>query len=87
MCRLHAERLDRKLVPFDERHRLDREHLRGELWNLYADLKAGRGDPHPAEFAALTARFDALFAERASIETLNRPLAPACRKSRATPSH
>lgn len=65
---------DRELIPLNERHRLDQERVRGELWDLYADLKAYRSDPHPEAVADLTTRFDALFTQRTSFESLNRTL-------------
>ena len=48
LCWVHAERLVHKLIPLNERHRQDQERVRGEIWDLYADLKTYRRDPDPA---------------------------------------
>jgi hypothetical protein len=56
LCWVHAERLVHKLIPLNERHRQDQERVRGEIWDLYADLKAYRRHPDPALAPALTAR-------------------------------
>jgi len=60
LCWVHAERNINKLVPVSDRQRADLEAVRGELWQLYADLKAYRLQPDPTHKATLAARFDAL---------------------------
>ena len=74
LCWIHAERLVHKLIPLNERHRQDQERVRGEIWDLYADLKAYRRHPDPALAPALAARFDAIFTQRTSFATLNQTL-------------
>lgn len=74
LCRVHAERLVHKRLPLNEQHRQDRERVRGEIRDLYADLKAYRRHPDPALVPALAARFDAIFTQRTSFATLNRTL-------------
>jgi len=74
LCWVHAERLVHKLIPLNERHRQDQERVRGEIWDLYADLKAYRLHPDPALAPALAARFDAIFTQRTSFATLNQTL-------------
>lgn len=74
LCWVHAERLVHKLIPLNERHRQDQERVRGEIWDLYADLKAYRRHPDPALAPALAARFDAIFTQRTSFATLNQTL-------------
>jgi hypothetical protein len=74
LCWVHAERLVHKLIPLNERHRQDQERVRGEIWELYADLKAYRRSPDPALAPALAARFDAIFTQRTSFATLNQTL-------------
>ena len=71
LCLVHAERLVHKLIPLNEQHRQDQERVRGEIWDLYADLKAYRRDPDPALAPALEARYDAIFIQRTSFATLN----------------
>jgi hypothetical protein len=72
LCWVHAERLIHKPIPLNERQRSDLERVRGELWDLYADLKAYRRDPQAV--AGLAARFDTLFTQRTAFETLKRTL-------------
>jgi hypothetical protein len=74
LCWVHAERLVHKLIPLNEQHRQDQERVRGEIWDLYADLKAYRRDPDPALAPTLTARFEAIFTQRTSFATLNQTL-------------
>jgi hypothetical protein len=74
LCWVHAERLVHKLIPLNEQHRQDQERVRGEIWDLYADLKAYRRNPDPALAPALAARFDAIFTQRTSFATLNQTL-------------
>lgn len=74
LCWIHAERLVHKLIPLNDRHRRDQERVRGEIWALYADLKAYRRNPDPALAPALEARFEAIFTQRTAFETLNQTL-------------
>ena len=74
LCWVHAERLVHKLIPLNDRHRQDQERVRGEIWELYADLMAYRRDPDPTLAPTLTARFDAIFTQRTSFATLDRTL-------------
>jgi hypothetical protein len=74
LCWVHAERLVHKLIPLNERQRADQERVRGEIWDLYADLKAYRRAPDPAQRPTLEARFDTLFTQHTSFATLDRCL-------------
>ena len=74
LCWVHAERLVHKLIPLNEQHRQDQERVRGQIWDLYADLKAYRRHPDPALAPTLTARFDAIFTQRTAFATLNQTL-------------
>ena len=74
LCWVHAERLVHKLIPLNERHRQDQERVRGEIWDLYADLKAYRRHPDPALAPALAARFDTIFTQRTTFATLSQTL-------------
>jgi len=71
---VHAERLIHKLIPLNERHRQDLERVRGELWALYADLKAYQRAPDPAAVAPLQTRFEAIFTQKTAFATLNATL-------------
>ena len=61
LCWVHAERLIHQLSPLNETQRQDQQRVRGELWALYADLKAYQRAPDPAAIEGLRARFEALF--------------------------
>jgi hypothetical protein len=74
LCWVHAERLVHKLIPFNDQQRQDQQRVRGQIWDLYADLKAYRRDPDPTLVPALTARFDAIFTQRTAFATLNQTL-------------
>jgi hypothetical protein len=74
LCWVHAERLVHKLIPLNDQQRQDQARVRGQIWELYADLKAYRRTPDPALVPALTARFDALFTQRTAFATLNQTL-------------
>ena len=74
LCWVHAERLVHKLIPLNDQHRQDQERVRGDIWDLYADLKAYRRNPDPALAPALAARFDAIFTQRTTFATLDQTL-------------
>lgn len=74
LCWVHAERLVHKLIPHNDQQRQDQERVRGEIWDLYRDLKRYQADPDPVEAPILAARFDQVFTQRTSFETLNRTL-------------
>lgn len=74
LCWVHAERLVHKLIPLNERQREEQQRVRGEIWDLYTDLKRYQAAPDPALAPSLAARFDTVFTHRTSYETLNRTL-------------
>jgi hypothetical protein len=74
LCWVHAERLIHKLIPLNERQRLDQQRVRDEIWTLYADLKAYQCALDPAAAAELRARFEAIFSQKTSFATLNQTL-------------
>jgi hypothetical protein len=59
-CWVHAERPLARMIPYNEAHRAVIEQVRGQIWELYKDLKAYRAKPDPAAKTTLEARFDAL---------------------------
>jgi Transposase IS66 family len=63
-CWVHAERPLARAVPYNEAHRAALEQVRGQVWELYKDLKAYRQAPDPAARASLEARFDALVSQK-----------------------
>ena len=74
LCWVHAERLIHKLLPLNEAHREDIARVRGEIWALYADLKAYKVHQNDAQRETLSQRFDAIFTQQTRYATLNRTL-------------
>jgi Transposase IS66 family len=70
-CWVHAERPLARMIPFSEEHRLAIERIRQQLWELYQDLKAYKQQPQPAQVPVLTARFEALCAQRTAYPSIN----------------
>src|SRR5947209_1353432 len=70
-CWVHAERPLAKLVPHNEEHRAAIEHVRKQIWELYQDLKAYRGQPQEANRPRLETRFDALVNQRTAYPSIN----------------
>ena len=74
LCWVHTERLIHKLIPLNETHRQAIAQVRGQVWTLYADLKAYKQQPTEAKKVELAARFDTIFTSRTPFETLNQLL-------------
>ena len=71
LCWVHSERLIHKLIPLNEAHRQAQAQVRGQLWELYRDLKQYALAPDAAQKSALQTRFDALFTQKTEYATLN----------------
>ena len=71
LCWIHAERLIHKLIPINEAQRQSQELVRGQLWGLYADLKAYKRQPEPGNALPLQAGFDALCTQSTGYYTLD----------------
>ena len=59
------------MIPHNEEHRLVIEGVRQQIGELYRDLKAYKEQPQPEQAAALTARFEALCAQRTGYPSIN----------------
>jgi hypothetical protein len=70
-CWVHAERPLAKLVPHNDAHRVVIEQIRTQIWDLYQDLKAYRVQPDETQRPRLTARFEALVAQRTGYPNIN----------------
>jgi hypothetical protein len=70
-CWVHAERPLAKLVPHNDAHRIVIDQVRTQIWELYQDLKAYRDQPDATQRPLLTARFDALVAQRTGYPNIN----------------
>jgi len=74
LCWIHTERLVHTLVPLNEKHREDIAKVRDEIWDLYRQLKAYKDCPDGAKKQSLESRFDAIFTQRTTYQTLNQLL-------------
>ena len=73
-CWIHAERPLIKMVPHNEEHRAVIETIRGQIWELYQDLKAFKENPDATAIPLLEARFDALVDQRTGYPNVNQVL-------------
>lgn len=73
-CWVHAERPLARMIPYNEEHRLAIERVQQQIWELYQDLKAYRQQPQPAQAPVLTARFEAMCAQRTGYPSINNVL-------------
>jgi len=71
LCWVHSERLIHKLIPLNDTHRQAQALVRGQLWDLYRDLKQYATAPDATQKAALEARFDTIFTQKTDYATLN----------------
>lgn len=74
LCWVHAERLVHKLIPLNDQHRIDIQQVREQIWTLYRDLKKYQKTPSVEQKSELAPRFDAIFTQKTSFETLNQTL-------------
>jgi hypothetical protein len=71
LCWVHAERTIHKLIPGGPTQRRAVEAVRGQVWDLYADLKHYRAQPDEGRKAELAARFDAIFTQKTGYARLD----------------
>ena len=71
LCWVHAERTIHKLNPGGPVQQQAVDRARGEIWALYADLKAYRTEPDEAKSLDLAARFDTIFTQKTGYATLD----------------
>src|SRR3954469_3879931 len=70
-CWIHAERPLARMIPYSEGHRAAFAKVRGQIWELYQDLKAYRQQPEPSRRGDLEARFDALCGQRTGFPSID----------------
>jgi len=70
-CWIHAERPLAKMVPHNDQHRAAIDKVRGQIWDLYRELKAYREKPDEAQRPRLEARFDALVEPRTGYPSID----------------
>src|SRR5438132_5518749 len=68
---MHAGRSVARLTPYSDQHRAAIAKVRGQIWELYQDLKAYRQQPEPSKRGDLEARFDALCAQRTGFPSID----------------
>ena len=74
LCWVHAERTFAQLIALNETERRALTWVRGQIWALYDELKAYRGEPSGALKAVIEAGFEALCATETVCEPLNQAL-------------
>jgi hypothetical protein len=70
-CWIHAERPLVKLVPYNDQHRAVIEQVRGQIWDLYRELKAYRVQADATQRPVLEARFDTLVQQRTGYPSID----------------
>jgi transposase IS66 family protein len=70
-CWLHAERPLARMIPYSDKHRAAIARVRGQIWELYQDLKDYRRAPEPSRRPGLEARFDALCRQRTGFPSID----------------
>lgn len=74
LCWIHAERLLKKIIPYNENHRGRIESVRAQIWDLYADLKAYKKSPDQAQAEILQETFDRIFTQTTGYPGLDKAL-------------
>jgi hypothetical protein len=70
-CWIHAERPLARLIPYSEEHRAAIAQVRGQIWELYQDLKGYRQQPEQSRRKDLEARFDTLCAQQTGFPSID----------------
>ena len=70
-CWLHAERPLARLIAYSDEHAAAIAKVRGQIWELYQDLKEYRQGPEPSRRSDLEARFDALCTQRTGFPSID----------------
>lgn len=71
LCWVHAERTVHQLVPGGPAQRQAVDAVRGQIWDLYADLKRYRAQPDEDRKAELAACFEAVFTQKTGYARLD----------------
>jgi hypothetical protein len=70
-CWIHAERPLARMIPYSEEPRAAIAKVRGEIWELYQDLKGYRQRPEASRREDLESRFDALCGQRTGFPSID----------------
>lgn len=71
LCWVHAERTIHKLIGHTEKHQTILDNIRGDIWQLYRDLKIYRLNPDDWLKTKLEKRFDHLFQQKTGYSSLD----------------
>ena len=74
LCWIHTERLIHKMLPLNEMHRKEIAQVRGQIWDLYTELKAYKTTPDSTQRESISKQFDDIFTQKTSYATLNSAL-------------
>lgn len=67
LCWVHAERLVHKMLPLNDQHRIDIARVRGQIWDLYADLKSYKAQRANSRTALRSASMRSSLRRRATL--------------------
>jgi hypothetical protein len=70
-CWIHAERPLARMIAYSEEHRAAIAEVRGQIWELYQDLKGYRQRPEPSRREDLESRFDTLCGQRTGFPSID----------------
>ena len=71
LCWVHAERTINKIIPYSDSNREILESVRGQIWDFYQELKDFKADPSQDLKTVLDLKFDKIFTQKTSFQTLN----------------
>ena len=71
LCWVHAERTIHKLIAGGDQRRELQAQVREQIWHFYQDLKRYQQTPDEATKTALEQRFDEIFTQKTTWQTLN----------------
>jgi uncharacterized coiled-coil protein SlyX len=70
-CWIHAERPLARMIAYSEEHRAAIAKVRGQIWELYQDLKGYRPHPEPSRRDDLESRFDTMCEQRTGFPSID----------------
>jgi hypothetical protein len=70
-CWIHAERPLARMDPYSDEHRAAIAKVRGQIWELYQDLKGYRQHPERSRGEDLEARFDTMCGQRTGFPSID----------------
>ena len=68
---MHAERPLVRLIPYSDKHEAAITKVRGQIWELYQDLKRYQQRPEPSRRPDLEAHFDAMCTQRTGFPSID----------------